>query len=87
MPDPFEFIRRQRLHQINAEPGNRESLEAEYGQVWDPWQLENEFVVLQFTAPYVVVCRTADGARGSLEFQHHPRYYFNLVTEGATPKG
>ena len=27
-------------------------------------------------APYVVVRRNADGVKGSLEFQHEPRFYF-----------
>ena len=27
-------------------------------------------------APLVVVRRKADGMKGSLEFQHHPRLYF-----------
>jgi hypothetical protein len=35
MDDPTEAARRGRLAEINAEPGGRESLEAEYGQVWD----------------------------------------------------
>jgi hypothetical protein len=28
-------------------------------------------------APYVIVRRKVDGAVGSLEFQHQPRFYFN----------
>lgn len=34
MNDPTESIRRQRLAEINAEPGSREALESQYGQVW-----------------------------------------------------
>lgn len=33
MTDPTEEIRRERLAEINAEPGDREALEARYGQV------------------------------------------------------
>jgi hypothetical protein len=29
-------------------------------------------------APFVVVRRLSDGQKGSLEFQHHPRFYFNF---------
>jgi hypothetical protein len=29
-------------------------------------------------APLVVVRRKADGVKGSLEFQHMPRYYFGF---------
>jgi len=78
MNDPTEAIRRQRLAEINAEPGSREALEAEYGQVWDTGQLMEEFEALGFLAPYIVVRRRADGVKGSLEFQHNPRLYFNF---------
>lgn len=78
MHDPTETIRRQRLAEINAEPGSREALEAEHGQVWDTDQVRELFEVLGFLAPYVVVRRRSDGVKGSLEFQHDPRLYFNF---------
>jgi hypothetical protein len=78
MPDPTEPIRRQRLAEINAEPGSREALEAEYGQVWTTTELSQDFEVLGFMAPLVVVRRKSDGVKGSLEFQHNPRLYFNF---------
>jgi hypothetical protein len=78
MSDPTESIRRQRLAEINAEPGSREALEAQYGQVWDTRELGVDFDVLGFAAPLVVVRRKSDGAKGSLEFQHNPRFYFNF---------
>jgi len=79
--DPTEPIRRQRLAEINAEPGSREAIEANYGQVWDTDALRRDFEVLGFAAPLVVVRRRCDGVRGSLEFQHHPRLYFNFQPE------
>jgi hypothetical protein len=78
MPDPTEPIRRQRLTEINAESGSREALEARYGKVWDTQQLADEFEVIGFMAPLVVVRRKANGVKGSLEFQHNPRFYFNF---------
>lgn len=78
MTDPTESIRRQQLAQINAEPGSREALEAEHGQVWDTQQLGQDFNVEGFLAPYVVVRRKSDGQRGSLMFQHNPRLYFGF---------
>jgi hypothetical protein len=78
MHDPTEAARRERLAEINAEPGGRESLEAEYGQVWDTEQLTQDFEVMGFLAPLVVVRRRADGVKGSLEFRHRPRLYFNF---------
>ena len=76
MNDITEAIRRQRLVEINLVPGSREALEAEHGQVWDTEQLADDFEVIGFMAPYVVVRRRADGVKGSLEFQHNPRLYF-----------
>ncbi len=83
MSDPTEAIRRERLAEINAEPGSREALEADYGQVWDTAQLTASFEVIGFLAPLVAVRRKADGVKGSLEFQHGPpRLYFNFVPDG-----
>jgi hypothetical protein len=79
MIDPTEAIRRERLAEINAEPGSREALEAEHGQVWDTQQLRQDFEVIGFLAPLVVVRRKADGVKGSLEFQHSPRLYWGFV--------
>ena len=81
MPDPTESIRRQRLAEINAEPGSRVAMEAEHGQVWDTSELTRDFDVIGFAAPLVVVRRKSDGVRGSLEFQHRPRIYFNFVAD------
>ena len=81
MNDPTETIRRERLAEINAEPGSREALEAQYGKVWDTQQLAEDFSVVGFMAPLVVVRRKADGIMGSLEFRHHPRLYFNFVAD------
>jgi hypothetical protein len=71
-----DTIRRQQFAEINAQPGSREALEAEHGQVWDTSQLSQDFTVEGFAAPYVVVRRKSDGQRGTLMFQHNPRYYF-----------
>ncbi len=78
MADPTEAPRRQRLAEINAEPGSREALESEYGQVWDTGELARDFVVTGFLAPLVVVRRKSDGVVGSLEFQNAPRLYFHF---------
>ncbi len=78
MPDPTEAIRRQRIVEINIEPGSRQSLESQHGQVWDTDELGEAFEVIGFMAPFVVVSRKADGEKGSLEFQHEPRFYFNF---------
>lgn len=78
MTDPTETIRRELMQEINAEPGSREALEAQYGQVWDTDQLREQFEVIGFGAPLVVVRRKADGQKGSMMFQHQPRLYFSF---------
>jgi hypothetical protein len=87
MSDDTEDLRRQRLVEINSEPGSRAALEAKYGQVWDTEQLRQDFEVIGFLAPIVVVRRRSDGMKGSLEFQHLPRFFFNFVADtGETPR-
>lgn len=78
MNDPTESIRRTRLVEINSDQNSRAVLEAKYGQVWDTSELSTDFEVLGFMAPLVAVRRKSDGKKGSLEFQHRPRFYFNF---------
>jgi len=81
MSDPTESIRRQQVAEINANPGSREALEATHGQVYDTQQLREQFEVLGFMAPLVVVRRRSDGAKGSLYFQHDPRLYYGFQAD------
>ena len=81
MSDPTETIRREMVKEINAAPGSRQYLEQEHGQVWDTDQLRQEFDVLGFMAPLIVVSRKSDGVKGSLMFQHDPRLYFGFQPE------
>jgi hypothetical protein len=81
MLDQTESIRRDRIVEINAEPGSREALEKEHGNVWDTSELSTNFEPLGFMAPYLVVRRRSDGVKGSLEFQHSPRFYFNFQAD------
>jgi hypothetical protein len=79
MADPTETIRHEMCETINASPGSRESLEAIHGQVWDTSELQRDFQALGFGAPIIAVRRKSDNVRGSLTFQHRPRFYFNFV--------
>lgn len=81
MTDSTEAIRRQQLTEINAEPGSREYLEAKHGDVWNTSELQKDFEVLGFLAPYCVVRRRSDGVKGSITFQHNPRFYFDFQPE------
>lgn len=81
MTDETESIRRNMVAEINAEPGSREHLEAEHGQVWDTDELQRDFHVLGFLSPLVVVARKSDGAKGSLYFQATPRLYYGFKAD------
>lgn len=78
MTDSTEEIRREMVAEINAEPGSREALEVQHGQVWSTDQLQEDFDVLGFMAPIIAVLRKSDGRKGSLMFQHSPRFYFSF---------
>jgi hypothetical protein len=78
MSDSTEAIRRKMVKEINAVEGSREFLEAQHGQVWDTQELQADFSVQGFMAPFIGVVRKSDGSKGSMEFQHAPRFYFNF---------
>ena len=42
-------------------------------------ELQEQFIVHSFLAPFVMVTRKSDGQKGTLEFNHSPREYFNFV--------
>lgn len=56
----------------------RVELALKYGDVWDTTQLQEDFTVEGFSMGFVVVKRKDDGVRGSLDFTHSPRFYFNF---------
>jgi len=87
MTDPTELLRQARLVEINANPSDRSALVARYGRVWDTGELAQEFEVIGFLAPLVVVRRSVDDIKGSLEFQHHPRFFFNFQADGHATGG
>lgn len=72
MKDQTENIRRIEQAVINHTPA-----EALPEEQWTTQQLQEEFDVLGFMAPYIVVQRKSDGQKGSLMFKHSPRVYFN----------
>ena len=78
MGDPTEEMRRTRLAEIEAEPGSREALEAIHGQVWDTKQLAQDFIVVGFLAPLVVVRRKADGSEGVAGVPEQAEILFQL---------
>jgi hypothetical protein len=78
MSDPTESTRRALTAEINAKQADRERLEKEHGQVWNTEEMQQDFEALGFGAPLIVVRRKSDGKKGSLFFQHSPRFYWGF---------
>jgi len=76
MNDETENVRRAML--ASGQP-QRDLAEAK--ERWNNEELSRDFQVIGFIAPFVVVVRKSDGAKGSLEFTHSPRFYFNFVAD------
>jgi hypothetical protein len=75
--DPTETARREML--ATGQPAA--DLAAELGidgPTWTTETVSQEFEIIGFMAPFVVARRRSDGVKGSLEFTHSPRVYFNF---------
>lgn len=81
--DITEAPRRARIAELNVAAVDRRELERRHGATWNPQELAAAFEVMGFMAPLVVVRRRADDMVGSMEFQHHPRFYFNWREDDA----
>jgi hypothetical protein len=79
MADETEQIRKERIVEINSDEITRESLESKHGEIWDTTQLQQSFTVLGFMSPYCIVEK--NGTKGSVEFSHSPRFYFNFQAD------
>jgi hypothetical protein len=86
LEDPTEPARRELVREINAEvksqdsDSERERLEALHGKgnVWNTTELNRDFEVRGFMAPFCIVRQRITDRIGSVEFQHSPRFYFNF---------
>ena len=57
-------------------------LETIHGQVWDTQELQTDFTVQGFAAPSVICTNKESGKKGTLTFQHRPRFYFDWKENG-----
>ena len=72
-----EAVRRIAVQIINEDAQTeRSKLEAREGQVWTTDEVGEDFEIIGFAAPMVVARRKSDGQKGTLFFQHEPRFYF-----------
>ena len=81
MKDETEPMRRQML-----ETGEPYKNLAAADRRWTTEELGRDFTVHAFLAPFVTVTRKADGVRGTLEFTHSPRFYFNFTPDPPSGK-
>jgi hypothetical protein len=85
--DITEIPRRILVNQINAsvessdEDKERIRLEDLHGEVYNTTQMATKFEVLSFAAPFCIVRERATGKRGTITFQHSPRFYFDFVED------
>ena len=56
----------------------KQELEKEHGEILTTSDLTKDYEVHSFLAPIVIVTRRYDGVRGSMQFQHQPRFYFSF---------
>ncbi len=75
-----EQVRRILKADIDAEALSlsKEGIVAKYGQLWDTRELQEDYTVEGFLAPFVSVVRKKDNAKGLLMFSHHSRYYHSF---------
>ena len=84
MVDKTEAIRRHRVNVINSEVESqdkdteRKRLEERHGQVWSTDELTKDFTVEGFMAPFIIAIRKKDKAKGTMNFQHSPRFYWGF---------
>jgi hypothetical protein len=76
MTDSTEAFRRAMIE--SGQP-QRDLEKAE--QRWDTEAFKRDFEAIGFAAPFVIVRRKADGVKGSMEFTHSPRWYFNFMAD------
>lgn len=76
--DKESQIRAHLAQEINSRAGDREALEAEHGKVWNTWELQEDYVVEGFAAPFVLVTCKKTKRKGTLLFQHAPRFYYSF---------
>lgn len=85
MTDQTETIRKVMIGLINNgysedEAERKAQLISQYGEdnVWDTGELETQFVVESFLAPFCMVRRRSDNKVGTVNFTHSPRFYFDF---------
>jgi hypothetical protein len=72
MTDETEDLRRHMLETGQPQLDLQQATER-----WDHTTVGEHFQITSFMAPFCVAIRRTTGRKGTLEFTHHPRWYFN----------
>lgn len=75
--DPTESIRREMIATGQPAADLAEELGIN-GPTWTTETLQQDYEVIGFAAPFILVRRRSDRLKGTLEFTHAPRVYFNF---------
>ena len=78
MTDHTEATRREMI-----EMNYPEAVSEKAQQRWNTLELQRDFTVHSFMAPFVVVTRKRDNVKGTLMFTHSPRNYFDFKEDGS----
>lgn len=88
MFDPTEDARRTLVHIVNSvlspdEQQRYHELCLQFGEenVWNTAEVQCKFEITGFLAPFCMARRKSDNVKGTLEFCHSPRFYFDFRPE------
>ena len=73
-----DLLRAHMTAEINSNAKSKEALVAKFGKVYDTPELQENFEVISFAAPFVYGVDKATGKKGTLMFQHNPRFYYSF---------
>ncbi len=65
----------------------RQELEDRVGQVWNTTELQEDFIVHSFMAPFCSVEKKDTGVKGLLAFQTDPRFYYDFTPNAGEARG
>lgn len=77
----IEAMRMKMASIINSKPKTREELTKDFGNVYDCEDIHTAYEIIGFAAPFVYVKEKANGKKGTLIFQHNPRFYYSFEEE------
>lgn len=85
-PTPEHILGDRTARFLQEKREHREHLVELFGQanVWDNFQLERQFHVVEYHYPYCHVRRKSDGAEGYVSYEHDPRLYYDFKLHGET---